>query len=52
MILNHRGMPIEHRRRACEWFCWSHAQKSKRPTLPALPALPALIKATKAFEHE
>ena len=43
MIRNHRGMPIEHRRRACEWFCWTHSQKSSRPTLPTL------IKATKAF---
>lgn len=46
MIRNHRGMPIEHRRRACEWFCWTHADKSSRPTLPAL------IKANKAYEQE
>ncbi|UTM48361.1 IS1249 family transposase [Glutamicibacter mysorens] len=46
MIRNHRGMPIEHRRRACEWFCWTHAGKSSRPTLPAL------IKANKAYEQE
>lgn len=46
MIRNHRGMPIEHRRRACEWFCWTHSLKSSRPTLPEL------IKATKAYEQE
>ena len=32
----HRGMPIEHRRRACEWFCWSHADKNDRAKLPLL----------------
>ncbi|WP_438286497.1 IS1249 family transposase [Glutamicibacter mishrai] len=32
----HRGMPIEHRRRACEWFCWSHADENDRAKLPLL----------------
>ncbi|MGP9652490.1 IS1249 family transposase [Glutamicibacter sp. AOP38-B1-38] len=36
MIFYHRGMPIEHRRRACEWFCWTHTDKSARPKFPAL----------------
>lgn len=43
MIFYHRGMPIEHRRRACEWFCWTHSEEEPRPTLPVL------IKATEAF---
>jgi len=34
MIRLHRGMPIEHRRCACEWFCWTHADSLERPKLP------------------
>src|SRR5690606_614832 len=36
MIFYHRGMPIEHRRRACEWFCWTHADEGNRPALRTL----------------
>ncbi|ALG27778.1 hypothetical protein AOZ07_03175 [Glutamicibacter halophytocola] len=36
MIRLHRGMPIEHRRRACEWFCWTHADSLERPALPLI----------------
>lgn len=36
MIRHHRGMPIEHRRRACEWFCWSHTDEQGRAKLPLL----------------
>lgn len=33
MLRLHRGMPVEHRRRAVEWFCWSHADPASRPGL-------------------
>lgn len=33
MIFHHRGMPIEHRRRVCEWFCWTHTEEESRPAL-------------------
>ena len=46
MIFHHRGMPIEHRRRACEWFCWTHTEAAARPKLPAL------IKAAAKREQE
>lgn len=36
MIRLHRGMPIEHRRRACEWFCWTHTDEAERAKLPFL----------------
>lgn len=36
MIFHHRGMPTEHRRRAVEWFCWTHADKASRPPLGTL----------------
>lgn len=36
MIRHHRGMPLEHRRRACEWFCWTHADEQSRAKLPLL----------------
>ena len=36
MIFYHRGMPIEHRRRACEWFCWTHTAAENRPALGEL----------------
>jgi len=37
MIIHHRGMPTEHRRRAVEWFCCSHADPAARPPLGELP---------------
>jgi len=37
MIFHHRGMPTEHRRRAVEWFCCSHADPVTRPALGELP---------------
>lgn len=36
MIFHHRGMPVEHRRRACEWFCWTHTDEANRPALGEL----------------
>jgi len=36
MIRFHRGMPIEHRRRACEWSYWSHADEHDRTKLALL----------------
>ena len=29
-------MPLEHRRRACEWFCWTRADEQSRAKLPLL----------------
>ncbi|MHC6176748.1 IS1249 family transposase [Glutamicibacter sp. X7] len=36
LISHHRGMPIEHRRRACEWFCWNRAEPRSRANLPTM----------------
>ncbi|GAA1412125.1 hypothetical protein AUR04nite_11340 [Glutamicibacter uratoxydans] len=33
MLRLHRGMPVEHRRRAVEWFCWTRADPASRPGL-------------------
>lgn len=32
LLRRHRGMTINHRRRACEWWCYLHSPKPKPPT--------------------
>lgn len=36
VIRHHRGMPVEHRRRAAEWYCWTRSDPQSRLSLPAL----------------
>lgn len=36
VIRYHRGMPVDHRRRAAEWFCWTRSDPKSRLSLPAL----------------
>lgn len=33
MLLNHRGLPEEHMRRACEWMCYMKSRNPKPSSL-------------------